>query len=71
MQSTVASLMLITSAVILTCVVVNYAVAVFGETVETQNADGFDALQNLQDLVQNQTVTNPGQSGVLESGTSP
>jgi hypothetical protein len=55
MQSTVASLLLITSAAILTCVVVNYAVAVVGETIHKPNADGFDALNGLQTFIRNQT----------------
>ena len=55
MQSTVASLLLITSAVILTCVVVNYAVAVFSETTQMQGSDELDALKGLQSFIRNQT----------------
>ena len=55
MQSTVASLLLITSAVILACVVVNYAVAVFSETTKMQDSDELDALRDLQSFIRNQT----------------
>jgi hypothetical protein len=55
MQSTVATLLLITSAVILTCIVVDYAVVTIQQTLQTTNIPQLDRLRNIQNSLLNQT----------------
>jgi hypothetical protein len=55
MQTTVATLLLITSAVILTCIVIDYAVVVVQETLQTANIPQLDRLRNIQSSILNQT----------------
>jgi hypothetical protein len=55
MQTTVATLLLITSAVVLTCVVIDYAVSVVQTTLQTDNIPQLDRIRNMQNTVLNQT----------------
>jgi hypothetical protein len=55
LETTVATLILITSAVILTGVVVNYAVNVFQQTLNTENIPQLDRLRNMDSSILNQT----------------
>ncbi len=55
MQTTLTTLLLITSAVVLTCVVIDYAVVVVQDTLQTSNIPQLDRLRNLESSVLNQT----------------
>lgn len=57
METSVATLLLVTSAVILTCVVVNYAMAVVEQTLNTDNIPQLDHMKSLTDKLLNQTDT--------------
>ena len=55
MQTTVATLMFVTSAVILACVVVDYAIATFEQTLDTEDMPQMDRIQKMEDMILNQT----------------
>ncbi len=55
MQTSVAALLLVTSAVILTCVVIDYAVVIVEQTLQTQNLPQIDRLRNIENSILNQT----------------
>lgn len=55
MQTTVATLLFVTSAVLLACVVVNYTVAIFEQTLDTEDSPQIDRIQNLEGIILNQT----------------
>jgi len=55
MQNTLSALLLITSVVVLTSVVVGYAVNVAEQTLQTTNLPQIDHLRNLQSNLLNQT----------------
>ena len=55
METTVATLLLVTSTIVLACVVVNYAVTVIEQTLNTQNIPQLDRLKSIQDNILNQT----------------
>lgn len=55
MEATVATLLLITSAVILTCVVVDYAVSIIQTTLNTENIPQLGRLRNIESSILNQT----------------
>lgn len=55
MQTTVATLLLITSAVVLACVVVDYAVVVVQNTLQTTNIPQLDRLRDIESSILNQT----------------
>jgi hypothetical protein len=55
LQTTVATLLLITASVMLTCVVVDYAVSVVQTTLQTQNIPQLDRLRDIQNFILNQT----------------
>jgi hypothetical protein len=55
MQTTVATLMFVTSAVILACVVVDYAVVTFEQTLDTEDMPQIDRIQKMEDMILNQT----------------
>ena len=57
MQATLATLLLITSAVMLTCVVVNYAVGICENVLQTDNLPQIDKIRDLQSKILNQTET--------------
>ena len=71
MQTSVATLLLLTAAVIITCIVVNYAVTVVEQTLNTQNNPELTRLKNLESSVMNQTdqVLNETQPLLPSSGT--
>ena len=71
MQTTVATLLLITSAVILTCVVIDYAVVVVQQTVQTTNIPQLDKLRSIENSVLNQTdsLFNQTTSQPVETAT--
>jgi hypothetical protein len=54
-QTTVATLMFVTSAVILACVVVDYAVVTFEQTLDTEDMPQIDRIQKMEDMILNQT----------------
>jgi|WetSurMetagenome_2_1015567.scaffolds.fasta_scaffold155455_1 hypothetical protein len=72
MQNTLAALLLITSVVVLTSVVVGYAVNIAEQTLGTTNLPQLDHLRNLQSNLLNQTdnVITQIQNGNLTQ-TSP
>jgi flagellar biosynthesis protein FliQ len=45
MQTTVATLLFVTSPVLLACVVVNYTVAIFEQTLDTEDSPQIDRIQ--------------------------
>jgi hypothetical protein len=55
LQSTVATLLLITASVVLTCVVIDYATSITQVTLQTTNIPQLDRLRNLENSVLNQT----------------
>ena len=55
MQATLATLLLVTSAVMLTCVVVNYAVGIFVNVLQTDNLPQIAKIRDLESMVLNQT----------------
>ena len=55
MQTTVATLLFVTSAVILACVVVDYTVVIFEQTLDTENTPQIDRIQKLENMILNQT----------------
>jgi len=55
MQTTVATLLLITSAVILTCVVIDYAVSIVQVTLNTDNIPQLSRLRDIENRLLNQT----------------
>jgi hypothetical protein len=55
MQTTVATLMFVTSAVILACVVVDYAIVTFEQTLDTEDMPQMDRIQKMEDMILNQT----------------
>ena len=57
MQTTVATLLFVTSAVVLACVVVNYAVEACEQTLDTESLPQFDRIRALEDNLLNQTDT--------------
>jgi hypothetical protein len=66
MQTTVATLLLITSVVVLSCVVVDYAVTIVQHTLQTTNIPQLDRIKDIQrsilnetDSFFNQTITQP------------
>ncbi len=55
MQSTVATLLLVTSTVILACVVIDYAVGIVQTTLNTENIPQLAKLRAIENGIQNQT----------------
>jgi hypothetical protein len=55
METSVATLLLITSAVVLACVVVNYAVDIFQQTIDTANLPQMGRIRDLEAKILNQT----------------
>jgi hypothetical protein len=55
METTVATLLLITSSVILMCVVVDYAVTTVQQTLNTQNIPQLDRIRGMENNLLNQT----------------
>ena len=57
MQTTVATLLFVTSAVVLACVVINYAVEACEQTLDTESLPQFDRIRTLENNLLNQTDT--------------
>ncbi|MDG6223046.1 MAG: hypothetical protein IAX21_01630 [Candidatus Bathyarchaeota archaeon] len=57
MQTTVATLLFVTSAVILACVVVDYAVVACEQTLDTESLPQFERIRALENKLLNQTDT--------------
>jgi ABC-type uncharacterized transport system YnjBCD permease subunit len=55
MQTTVSTLLLLVSAVLLTCVVINYAVVTVEQTLQTTNIPQIDRIRKLENTILNQT----------------
>jgi hypothetical protein len=55
MQTTVATLLFVTSAVILACVVVEFAVVTCEQTLDTENAPQIDRIRKMENMLLNQT----------------
>jgi hypothetical protein len=55
MQTTVAALLFVTSAVILACVVVEFAVVTCEQTLDTENAPQMDRIRKMENMLLNQT----------------
>ena len=55
MQSALTTLLIITSAVALACVTVNYALTVTEQTLQTENMPQMERIKNLESLLLNQT----------------
>jgi hypothetical protein len=55
LQTSVATLLLVTAAVVLACVVVNYAVTVVEQTLNTENIPQLDRIKKLESNIFNQT----------------
>jgi len=55
MQTTVATLLFVTSAVILACVVVEYAVVTFEQTLEQEDVPQIDRIREMESTILNQT----------------
>jgi hypothetical protein len=70
MQTTVATILLITSAVILTCIVIDYAVVVVQQTLQTTNIPQLDHLRDIQSSILNQTDSLFNQTEPLPSSSS-
>ena len=71
LETAVATLLLITAAVVLTCVVVNYAVSTVEQTLNTNNIPQLDPLKNLENNLLNQTDLFNGTQPQLPSQPSP
>jgi hypothetical protein len=54
MQTSVATLLLVTSAVVIGCFVVNYTVNIVEQTLDTDHVPQLDRLQNLEDKFLNE-----------------
>ncbi|MCW4016009.1 MAG: hypothetical protein NWF06_06540 [Candidatus Bathyarchaeota archaeon] len=57
MHTTVAALLFVTSAVVLACVVVDYAVVISEQTLDTQSSPQLEKIRNLENMILNQTDT--------------
>ena len=55
LQTSVATLLLLTTGVMLTCVVINYAVTIVEQTLNTENIPQLDHIKSLENNVLNQT----------------
>ena len=57
MEASIATLLLITSAVVLACIVVNYAVSVFECVLDTESLSHMKRIEELQKSLLDQTDT--------------
>ena len=71
METAVATLLLVTAAVVLTCVVVTYAVSTLEQTLNTNNIPQLNRLQDLENNLLNQTSIFNGTQPQLPSTPSP
>jgi uncharacterized membrane protein len=71
LETAVATLLLITAAVVLTCVVVTYAVSTVEQTLNTNNIPQLGPLKNLENNLLNQTNLFNGTQPQLPSQSTP
>ena len=71
LETAVATLLLITAAVVLACVVVSYAVSTVEQTLNTNNIPQLDPLKNLENNLLNQTDLFNGTQPQLPSQPPP
>jgi len=57
MQTPVATLLFVTSAVVLACLVVDYAFVITEQTIDTEASPQIDRIRNLENMILNQTYT--------------
>jgi len=57
MQTPVATLLFVTSAVVLACLVVDYALVITEQTIDTEASPQIDRIRNLENMILNQTDT--------------
>jgi len=55
MQTTVATLLFVTSAVILACVVIDFAVVTFEQTLDAEDSPQIDRIRKMENTILNQT----------------
>jgi len=55
LETTVTTLLLVTAAVVLACVVVNYAVNIVEQVANTDNIPQLDGIKNIENNLLNQT----------------
>ena len=55
METVVATLLLVVSAVLLACVVIDYAVIIVEQTLQTTNIPQIDRIREIEDFLLNQT----------------
>jgi hypothetical protein len=71
MQTSVAALLFVTSAVILASVVVEYAVVTCEKTIDTENAPQIDRIRELENMLLNQTDNLFNEVGYLNQTETP
>ena len=71
LETAVATLLLITAAVVLSCVVVNYAVSTMEQTLNKNNIPQLDQLKTITNNLLNQTESFNGTQPQLPSQPSP
>ena len=71
METAVATLLLVTAAIVLSCTVVSYAVSTMEQTLNTNNIPQLAPLKNLENNLLNQTDPFNGTQPQLSSQPSP
>jgi hypothetical protein len=71
LQTSLATVLLITASVILTCVVIDYAVSVMQTTLQTTNIPQLGRLRDIQNSILNQTDSLWNQTQALPQNTLP
>jgi hypothetical protein len=67
MQIALSTLLLIVSSVMLTCVVIDYAVNVVQTTINTKSNPNLDKIRSIEEILLNQTDNLADQAGLLFS----
>jgi hypothetical protein len=71
LQTSVATLLLITASVVFACIVVDYAVSVVQSTLQTTNIPQLERLRNIQSSILNQTDSLFNQTYPLPTDSTP
>ncbi len=71
MQSTLASLLLISAVVVSTCIVISYGIVIMEETVQIENFPQLDRLRSLGYTIENQTQNLQNQTKALIPNEAP
>jgi hypothetical protein len=71
LQTSVATLLLVTASIMFTCVVIDYAVSVVQTTLQTTNIPQLDKLKNIESSILNQTDTLLNQTLAQPQNTIP